>query len=946
MWSQNTIDLTCPFTLRFNVTFGSAGGADGMCFVLHNSSNTYIGPYPETVVGVANASEGGAFGYVGMNNSVAVEFDTYANSGSSSITGGQYGNDNSNSNHIAMFKNGSVLHGNATYQLAPPASATPSMNYISIPSMTNGLPHLVVFNWNPTTQIYTCTVDGANTLSATVNLAAIVGSTTCYYGFTSATGGLTNLTRVCPLTNSPTVLPAETVDGCPGGVHTLDATSLGLGTYSWSPTTNLTQISTGIVEVNPAGNQTYTLTFTDNCGFVKQKSFNITTNATPTLDLGLPISVCPGESVVITPTGTFDNLVWGDGSTGPTYSATGNMTVTATASLSGCASTVNDQVVITETSLGNYSAGTVNTGCLNPNFTIADAVATAGFTVSWSTTDGTIVSGGNSLTPTVSSSGTYVLTISGGTGCVATDQITLNLTPMPDVYLGNDTLLCNSPNLQLGLNSNFNSVLWEDNSTANTHTVNSTGIYSVTVDNNGCTDYDEIEVTFIQVNTPFAGNDSTICTSNLATLNGSMDDPNLLITWTTVDGSITLGDNTLQPTIDQSGSYLLTVHSPEGCTAQDQVTVTLVSNPTVSLGNNIQICPGGSFTINVPNPFSYDLITWGDGTTGSTFSGTGPQNIDVTVSIGLCTATDQLSVSLYTTPNWNLGNDLTVCGDAPFSYNTMQSVVWFDNTIGNTYLNPPNGYLHATYYYGNNCPIEDSVLITIVPPTEIDLGKDTTICDGTILTLDGGTVVTWQDNTQSITFNADQSGMYTAYFYDGYCTAFDTIYIQTHPLPFIQFPDTANHCLGEAITLITDGSNGDSFYWSTGESTPSITVSETGYYGVTITNTCGSYFDEILETFSECSAYAFIPNPFTPDQDGLNEAWVPVVHNTEYYEIFIFNRWGDLMFHSLDPKEAWDGDVHNQNDYFAQDGIYNYRLILKSPNSEIKEYFGNFHLVR
>jgi gliding motility-associated-like protein len=69
----------------------------------------------------------------------------------------------------------------------------------------------------------------------------------------------------------------------------------------------------------------------------------------------------------------------------------------------------------------------------------------------------------------------------------------------------------------------------------------------------------------------------------------------------------------------------------------------------------------------------------------------------------------------------------------------------------------------------------------------------------------------------------------------------------------------------------------------------------------------------------------FAPNAFSPNQDGINDAWLPVSTGINDYHIQIYNRWGDVVFESTDIDEAWMGNAYN-GDYFVPDGVYNYTI--------------------
>ena len=58
----------------------------------------------------------------------------------------------------------------------------------------------------------------------------------------------------------------------------------------------------------------------------------------------------------------------------------------------------------------------------------------------------------------------------------------------------------------------------------------------------------------------------------------------------------------------------------------------------------------------------------------------------------------------------------------------------------------------------------------------------------------------------------------------------------------------------------------------------------------------------------------FLPNSFTPDQNGLNDVFKPVgLHITDDHYLFvIYDRWGEVMFRTTDPEQGWDGTYKGQ----------------------------------
>ena len=53
----------------------------------------------------------------------------------------------------------------------------------------------------------------------------------------------------------------------------------------------------------------------------------------------------------------------------------------------------------------------------------------------------------------------------------------------------------------------------------------------------------------------------------------------------------------------------------------------------------------------------------------------------------------------------------------------------------------------------------------------------------------------------------------------------------------------------------------------------------------------------------------WVPNSFTPNNDGVNDFFKPVVIGVDYYELIITSRWGEIVFKSSDVNESWDGYI-------------------------------------
>ena len=87
-----------------------------------------------------------------------------------------------------------------------------------------------------------------------------------------------------------------------------------------------------------------------------------------------------------------------------------------------------------------------------------------------------------------------------------------------------------------------------------------------------------------------------------------------------------------------------------------------------------------------------------------------------------------------------------------------------------------------------------------------------------------------------------------------------------------------------------------------------------------------------------------IPNAFTPNGDGKNEVFKLInVTRAQLIEFKIFNRWGTVMFNTVDPEEGWDGRYRNQEQPV---GVYGYGIRIKYNDGIIETYRGTVTLIR
>jgi gliding motility-associated-like protein len=118
-------------------------------------------------------------------------------------------------------------------------------------------------------------------------------------------------------------------------------------------------------------------------------------------------------------------------------------------------------------------------------------------------------------------------------------------------------------------------------------------------------------------------------------------------------------------------------------------------------------------------------------------------------------------------------------------------------------------------------------------------------------------------------------------------------------------PDTAL-CPGTTI-LLQAGAGFQTYKWQDGSVSDDYLVRDTGRYFVTVTDFCGDSSSDTIYV-RDCRRVVYFPNAFTPNHDGANDLFRPLVNGQlKEFELFIYNRWGELIFITKDPANGWDG---------------------------------------
>ncbi|MDP2175945.1 MAG: gliding motility-associated C-terminal domain-containing protein [Bacteroidota bacterium] len=378
------------------------------------------------------------------------------------------------------------------------------------------------------------------------------------------------------------------------------------------------------------------------------------------------------------------------------------------------------------------------------------------------------------------------------------------------------------------------------------------------------------------------------------------------------------------------------VSLPDGKDTIIYSSINIVSKQKPNLGNDTIICPNTKVLIKDQNNNLNIQFYWNTIDTTQQLYTDIPGEYILTYKHKFCNLADTIKISLGNVPNVFIGDDETFCNaftkklDAGIGFKNYK---W--NTEESTYsiMVDKEGLYHVKVTGSNHCEASDTINLNQIPPPKIEIIPDTTICDKVQLKITPITGIHYlwsNDDTGAIT-NVYSKGSYWVKAQYPFCYNSDTISVNKLPKPDIFIgKDTflCNHQMLRAPFA-------QSYLWSNGSTQNSIIVTEPGVYFVRIQkNNC---FNSDTIEFTPClKLVEYIPNSFSPNNDGINDVFQPTISNAKSIKMSIFNRWGELIFEITNVQPFWDGNFKNQ---ICQEGVYMYSLTI--VDLQEKKHFKN-----
>lgn len=607
---------------------------------------------------------------------------------------------------------------------------------------------------------------------------------------------------------------------------------------------------------------------------------------------------------------------------------------------------------------------------------------------------------GNSTNNTIvvtpaANAGVISVVISNTCGASTTSTLAVNVSASPTVQLTSNQPVCNGSTLQFTTQGASNYTLMGPNGYVSYLTnpsisnvpVTATGIYTLSGNNAGCTGSTSAFANVLTAPAFTASNSGPVCLPDPFSVSASPGATSY--SWTGPNGfsGNQQNHNFATSQVTQSGIYTVSITAANGCRTGTTTMVNIYPPPSPT-ATGATVCPGQTAVLTGSGGINY----WWNGPGG--FSAQG-QTVSITspsagmytltvVSVNNCTAlaTSQIVFNATPSPSANAvparvcvnskvsllgsgGVNYQWKGPSGFSSFAQNAVVTAGNVSG-------SGLYTLTVTNGINCQASITVSITVDPLPWGDLtGKmsgcipfcsDYNLLPKSVAPIDS---ISWVVNNQPVAgrgfnFCFTRPGKYpiTAWLLDNRgCESLNLFEVTAHALPVADY-QTSPAAPVEGIDEVrfTNTSKGlgpvtwswyalNSGHYESHAGNISLVFDSAGVYPVALfmidANGCSDTIVKTITVQEEENFY--VPNAFTPDNDGLNDVFQPKGRGIQKFEMLIYDRWGEKIYSSNDPSKGWDGSFRGKD---CMHGTYIWKISIITKKGGKKDLNGHVTLYR
>jgi gliding motility-associated-like protein len=376
-----------------------------------------------------------------------------------------------------------------------------------------------------------------------------------------------------------------------------------------------------------------------------------------------------------------------------------------------------------------------------------------------------------------------------------------------------------------------------------------------------------------------------------------------------------------------------------GCITQDEMIITVLPSPTLSLAGPIQICEGAEATLSCSGIF--DTILWSVGSNEQSIIADASGTYEATAYLGNCSISASWVLEMIEMPEIDLGDDIQACESSlPVVLSTEESVWWNNQVNANVFSISSSGQYIASYEE-SNCAVSDTILVAIDVMPVSTLQEEYVLCTGSSIAISSGQAGLWNTGVFSNEIEVDDAGLYSVEISNGSCQLQSSTVVIEKSIPTPTLDSEVSICEGEDYYLDPGDFQDATYLWNDGETNQIYRANQAGVYEVEVTNICGTASAAATVSLELCNWGIFIPNAFSQNGDGVNDEWLVKGYNITNLKVYVYNRFGDMIFFTEALESPWTPDSM----LVGQDA-YTYRVEALNYNGEKIERHGHIRLLR
>jgi len=400
------------------------------------------------------------------------------------------------------------------------------------------------------------------------------------------------------------------------------------------------------------------------------------------------------------------------------------------------------------------------------------------------------------------------------------------------------------------------------------------------------------------------------------------------------------------------------------------IEVTVHPLPLLVLGSSDSIvCAGTQVTLSAAGAFNYTWLPTQQLTGTININPTSTMQYSVTGGNSLCTNSAVITVSTVATPSLQLqyfqnpqcyGSTVAVNAAGAQSY-SWQPLNLIANGTSNSFttvsLVQPESFTVAGYnsLAAVTCSSQSVFTISVLEQLIATVSPSVEICEGgkTVLYVNGGNNWYWTGEniedpyTQGVLVAPTQSGIYSVNAsYNSVCPVTATVFVKVNPKPYLFAGNDTTINIGDPVFIAAASSgtvhwiNGDNVACAECAVTNVFPFTKTCYLAETVDSKGCRAQDEIcIEVINDFGIY--IPNTFTPNNDGVNEMFTIYGFGIKDFSLKIYNRWGELLYEG--NGEGWNGTYKGS---ICEQGTYIYKAEITPYKGKFQQRAGHVNLLR